>query len=119
MEHLETSTLGEAWWPEVEKFNKRRGGLFGEDDRTILAVFYRHGNSVVCELKRELPQASLGLGSLKLSVGLSHKSHRCDRCGNPGDKWDEKRGKTLALWSAMRDMEEEIRGPEYRRTGRA
>lgn len=107
MQHLEATTL-DAYWPEVEKYNKRRRGTFGEDDRTITVRFYRHGNSVVCEMLRE---------PIRLALGLSHKSHQCEVCTNPGDRWDEKRGKVLALWSAMRDLDEELDGAEHRKSG--
>lgn len=105
MQHLETTTL-EDYWVQVAKFNARRKSEFSSAEKVLVLRFHRLGNSILCEIYP--PPEWDGTGN-RLAVGISHKSHVCEFCNTPGDKWNGQVGKVLALWSALRDLTESIR----------
>lgn len=93
MEHLETTRVRE-YWDLVEKFRKRRWHVTMSPDYVV--TFHRLGSSVLCEIF-----TSLGQGSTRKGVGISHKSKTCPVCEFPGDRWNERIGKNLAFWRAV------------------
>ena len=100
MEHMETTLLA-GWVAEVGKFQHRKlapnDGAFISGILDCKVSFFRLRNYVLCEIYRPV-------SGTRLAAGISHKSKTCYRCKLPGDKFDAKVGKTIALWHALDDL---------------
>ena len=107
MQLLEATTL-ETYEAEVAKFMRRRRTEMPDGWRKVSLVFHRTGNSILCEILVDAREDG-DFWRARVGAGISHKSRRCHACGIPGDKWDEKTGKIIALWRALDDANETVR----------